>query len=190
MNKTLISGLAVASGLLFPVACWLTMAHLHIDHLGLSGQRFVLLVVWGMLCVALLGPVAIIGMIPAFGRFAYGPPEFRRRWLTLQLVAWIFTVFFGAIGLGYWMGERDRAAGESLVFHALPTTAAAFAAYLAAMSRMPPGFFEEDDMGQRVMGFLGAKSTDSVPTICLIAAGVVMAIGWLMWWVPANTFQT
>ena len=190
MNKTLVTVLSVASGLLFPVACFVTMAYLHTDHLGLRGKQFVLIIVWGMLCLALLGPVALIGMIPAFGRFAYGPPGFRRRWLMVQLLAWIFTILVASAGLVYWMGERGREPGESLGFHAIPTAASAFAAYLAAMSMMPSGFFEEDVMGQRVMRFLGAESVESVPKVCILAAIGMLAIAALMWWVPASTFQT
>ena len=190
MNRTLTAILVGAATLLFPVACYLTMARLHIDHLDLRGQQFVVLIVWGMLDLAVLGPVVVISMIPAFARFAFGPPEFRGRWMTLQLLAWIFTVFIAAAGLGYWMGERGRELGESLVFHAVPTVAAAFAGYLAAMSMMPAGFFEKDAMGQVVMKFLGVSSTGSVPKVCILAAIAVTAIAVLMWWVPANTFQT
>lgn len=190
INKTLVSILGIASLALIPVAIYVTMAYLHTDHLNLRGLRFVITMVWMAMNVMLLGPVAVVGLLPAFARFAYGPPQFRRKWLTLQLIAWIGSLFFAAIGLGYWMGSRNRALHEAAVFHAIPTAAFAFALYLCVMSFLPAPFFDEDRMGQRVKQFLGVQETKSVPLVCFGAAIALAAIAALMWWVPASTFAT
>jgi hypothetical protein len=188
INKTLAVILGVASLALAPVAVYVTLAYLHTDHLNARGVQYVIWIVWAMLNIFLLGPVVLIGLLPAAFRFAYGPPRFRKQWLMLQLLAWIGTLFFGAIGLAYWMGARKRDLLEASVFHAIPTAAAAFALYLCVMSFMPAPFFDEDPMGQRVKNFLGVKSTKSVPAVCFGAAIALAAIAGLMWWTPASTF--
>ena len=187
INKSLASILGGAGVALVPVSIYVTMAYLHTDKFNVRGLRFVVFVVWCLLSFVLLGPVLIIGLLPAFCRFAYGPPRFRKRWFILQLLAWIGTLLFGAIGVAYWMGHRSRGPGEALIFHGVPTVVAAFALYLSVMSFMPAPFFDEDQMGQRVKLFLGVKSTKLVPLVCFGAALALGAIASFISWTTAST---
>ncbi len=189
-NKSLAAILGGAGVALVPVAIYVTMAYLHTDKFNFRGVRFVVFVVWCLLSFVLLGPVLVIGLLPTFCRFAYGPPRFRKRWFILQLLAWIGTLLFGAIGVAYWMGQRSRGPGEALIYHGVPTVVAAFAFYLSVMSFMTAPFFDEDQMGQRVKQFLGVQSTKLVPLVCFGAAVALGAVAGFLWWTTARTIGT
>lgn len=166
----------------------LYLAATHVHPKGVSFEvRFA--VCWFGLSTVVLGPLVLLTKLPAIGRLVLGPELYRRRWITLQMIAWCEGVAHAAIGVALWMGDpHSLGIAEAIEMHSLPAVLELAGSHLGAMGFMPAVFFDSHPLGQAVKRFLGVETARSVPARCLLGSLALLGMSAAISYVIVTNF--
>ncbi len=133
--------------------------------------------IWGLLNFAICGPIVVIASLPKAFSFLLGPPHLRKKWLLLQMSAWIATIFMLSLSSAIIMHFFYKDLVEAVVFSAFGCIVMGIGFYLIAMAQMPAEFFDQDMMGIKIKKFLGCQTSDGVAIRCILGAIAFFFIG-------------